>query len=73
MPDLDHRDAVRRQCARHPVLAGLVGGGLWAFAFWVFSPAETGDLMLAFTAFTALFTLTALNERRRRRRFGLTL
>ncbi|MEU0672033.1 hypothetical protein ABZ330_03955 [Streptomyces sp. NPDC006172] len=68
-----NRDAVRHQCARHPILAGLVAGALCTFAFWVFLPVGIGDAVLIFTAVAALFTLTALSERRRRRRAGLAL
>lgn len=68
------RDRANRWSARHPVLVGLLAGTAVTLAFVVLqgglSPSE---ILISFIPFSALATLTALSERRRRRKHNLPI
>jgi len=71
MSNPSRRESMRRLSGRYPLGMGVLAGAVWTFVFWLFlDPPGTG-LLITFTAFTALFTLTAWNERRRRKRMNL--
>ena len=68
------RDAANRWSARHPFRVGLVAG-LTATLFFVASYNYDGvsGISISFAAFWAIGTLTALAERRRRKKHNLPL
>jgi hypothetical protein len=69
-----YRDAMNRWCARHPFGAGMTAGIVAAlFTVEMAGSFNTGALACSFVLFSALFTLTALGERRRRKKLGLPL
>lgn len=68
------RDTANRWSARHPLLIGLVSG-LVPTVFFVASYGyeDVSGILISFCAFWVIGALTALAERRRRKRHNLPL
>ncbi|MDQ1013136.1 hypothetical protein QFZ82_007621 [Streptomyces sp. V4I23] len=68
------RETTQRWCARHPFLAGLAAGTIVTLVFVTLVGYHAlSDILISFAVFSALVTLTALGERRRRKRLDLPL
>lgn len=66
------REAVNRWSARHPIFVGLAAGTIVTLIFVILLGYHAfSDVLISFGAFSALTTLTALGERRRRKRLNL--
>lgn len=72
MTAASRRDAANRWCARHPLISGMTGGAVFTLLMLTFVwPVTVGQTVFMFVVFTSIFTLTALSERRRRKKFNL--
>jgi Flp pilus assembly protein TadB len=68
------REAANRWSARHPILVGLAAGMLVTLIFVILLGYHAfSDVLISFGSISALVTLTALGERRRRKRLNLPL
>ncbi|MEV6383131.1 hypothetical protein AB0M31_27440 [Streptomyces sp. NPDC051773] len=68
------RDAANRWSARHPIVVGLMAGTLVTLTFVILQGGLTvSEMLISFIPFSALATLTALSERRRRKKHNLPL
>ncbi|WP_158973320.1 hypothetical protein [Streptomyces griseus] len=68
------RDAANRWSARHPILMGLLAGTAVTLAFVVLQGGlSAGEMLISFIPFSTLAALTALTERRRRRKHNLPI
>ncbi|MEU6807358.1 hypothetical protein [Streptomyces neyagawaensis] len=66
------RDTANRWSARHPLLLGLVAGTLMTLVLVVVDGVGTvSDMLISFIPVSVLCTLTALSERRRRKKHNL--
>ncbi|MFF2305912.1 hypothetical protein ACFVVP_25785 [Streptomyces sp. NPDC058128] len=65
-------DKTRIWSAQHPIVVGVIAGLLFTAPFLTVGDLTPGDLLLSFIAFGSLFSLTALNERRRRQKMNRT-
>lgn len=53
-------------------MAGMIGGTIFTLLFRTVSDLAIEDILIVFSAFATLFTLTAFNERRHRRKLNRT-
>jgi hypothetical protein len=66
------REAANRWSARHPIVVGLVAGTLVTLTFVILQGGlAVGEMLISFVPVSVLFTLTALSERRRRKKHNL--
>ncbi|MGW7304262.1 hypothetical protein ACWGI1_01635 [Streptomyces sp. NPDC054835] len=68
MRNISLTDTAQQWASRHPVLMSALGAVLVTVLFCTATDPGLGDLILIFVAFFGLFSLAALNERRRRRK-----
>jgi hypothetical protein len=66
----DPREHTRKWASRHPIYAGLIAGGLFYLVEILATRDPLGTVPFA-VVIGAIFTLTSLGERRRRRKHNL--